>query len=63
MAAIVFEERADIPDVDCMDIIASAIGGTFMDEDFHARGSNGCASTVERTVDVCIGTRELRIET
>ena len=61
MAAIVFEGRAEVPAVDCVDIVASAVRWTFMDKDFHARGSNGCASVVEGTVDVCIG-RELRIE-
>ena len=54
-AAIVFSA------VDRVDIVAVTIRRTFMDKDFHARGSNGCASIVERTVDVCVS-RELRIE-
>ena len=56
-----FEGRAKVPAVDCMNVIAPAVGRTFVDKDFHARGSNGCASIVEWTVDMCIG-RELRIE-
>ena len=61
VAAIVFEGRAKIPAIDCEDIVASAVGRTFMDEEIHARGSNVCASIVEGTVDMCVS-RELRIE-
>ena len=61
VAAIVFEGRAEVPAVDCMNIVAPAVGRAFVDKDFHARGSNGCTSVVERTVDMCMG-RELRIE-